>query len=583
MKCNQCEKAFNARNRIPKLLPNCGHSVCKECLSKLLSTTLNTFRCPFDNIPYPRDQTYNDNLYVISMLNPEPEPEMDSFRPTVCTKHSRTLDIFCNKCKEEICADCVLFGEHKSHDYDQLNLVRSRNEAKLKKYLHQFISLKEKIDQKNIVKHLNEVKESKSTLINKSFDELINQVESARREAFKYLANIFDSYEASIDNVIFRTEELIAGVRRAQEENDHTFALKKEQSLNKEIHQIEKFTSNDIFKGKESMDKKVNIHFDSRIRDNLGKFCTVSKRSGAMESAFKESSHKKIKSEDDLLQQSFTELIKNADSLLNADFSEMDKVKTTPNYGQSKSLLDRNSQSPLSYFSHCSAFKGNLKGEEKSMLSKNNPSTHSLLSNNSINPIYTTKKPRTPLNFSPNLSNVSNVTKNSTSPSPFKSSIPNQRLSEIMVVDKENCQRLANTYDADQTLGKLKKALERAEKAGLPVLDLSKCDIDDKVMEDLSRNIRNLSKLKTINLDGNSLTELGLKHLLKNIKENVVEYLFLNQNKLKDSALDYLISFRKYNTKLKAVYMSNNPINQTSHKVKAKTNMLDDNNIVVVI
>ena len=37
-----------------------------------------------------------------------------------------------------------------------------------------------------------------------------------------------------------------------------------------------------------------------------------------------------------------------------------------------------------------------------------------------------------------------------------------------------------------------------------------------------------------------------------------VEYIFMNNNELRDTALDYFISFRKYNKKLKAVYISGN-------------------------
>lgn len=579
MNCNHCSKAFNSHNRIPKLLPNCGHCLCKECLVKLLSTTFSTFRCPFDNIQYPRDQTYNDNLYVMSMLAPEDNPEES--KSVQCKLHARALDIFCQDCKEEICSDCVLFGQHKSHDYDQLTVAKAKNEAKIRKYLQHFISIKESIDNKNVKKNINDVRDEKVRFINLAFDGIIEELEKARKISLDVVCGIYESYGSSVDNLWIRTEELITSTNQAIDKGDHTYVMRKEDSFNKELQQIEKFTTNCIFKGKEAIDKKLTLNFDTRMQQHIEKFCTIIKGSGPKQVERKESSSTKIRPDDDLLHQSFTDLIKNADSLLNADCYEKDMGNKTPTNNQYKRMADQVNQSPVSYFSNCSGFKGNFR-EEKSMLSKNKLSTHSIMSNNSINPIYTTKKPRTPLNFSPNLSNVSKVTKNSTSPSPFKTDIPSSRLNEIIVVDKENSQKLTNSSDPEH-LNKLKKALERAEKAALPVLDLSKCELDDKAIEDLSKTIAKLSKVKTINLDGNSISEVGLKHLLKNIKDNNVEYLFINQNKLKDSALDYLISFRKYNAKLKAVYMSNNPINQASHKVKAKANMLDDNNIVVVL
>ena len=581
MNCNQCDKPFNAHLRVPKLLPNCGHSICNECLNKLTSTTFSTFRCPFDNIQYPKDQTYNNNLYVMSML--EPQTETEPLKPAQCRRHNRSLDIFCNRCKEEICADCVLFGEHRSHDYEQLNAAKAKNETRLKDYMSQFAGLKDNIAWKKVKQSLLEVKEEKTEIVNQAFDDLLKEIEILRKSTLSSVSSIYDSYSHSVDNLGIRLDELLGNMDKAVNMGDHTYILRKEESLKKELQQIEKFTGNDIFKGKDGVEKKINIQFDSKLKESICNFCVISKRGENVEPVRKQSSGNKIQPDDDLLQQSFTDLMQNADSLINLDNNEQGRHKATTNTNQNKNLLDRGSHSPVSYFSNCSAMKGVSRKEEKGMLSKHKYSTHSLMSNNSINPVYTTKKPRTPLNYSPNLSNVSKVTKNSTSPSPFKIDIPNSKPNENITGEKENCQRLANTQGGDQMLQKVRKAIERVEKAGLLVLDLSKCEIDDKTMEELSKSILKLSKVKTINLDGNNLTELGLKCLLKNIKDNVVEYLFVNQNKLKDSALDYLISFKKYNTKLKAVYMSNNPINQTSHKVKAKASMLDNSNIVVVL
>ena len=45
-------------------------------------------------------------------------------------------------------------------------------------------------------------------------------------------------------------------------------------------------------------------------------------------------------------------------------------------------------------------------------------------------------------------------------------------------------------------------------------------DIDDKTIEILSSKFKKLRNVKTIKLDNNQITELGLKTILKNIKEN---------------------------------------------------------------
>jgi len=37
MNCQTCDKQYNSQNRVPKLLIQCGHSLCSECVDKLYS------------------------------------------------------------------------------------------------------------------------------------------------------------------------------------------------------------------------------------------------------------------------------------------------------------------------------------------------------------------------------------------------------------------------------------------------------------------------------------------------------------------------------------------------------------------
>lgn len=81
-------------------------------------------------------------------------------------------------------------------------------------------------------------------------------------------------------------------------------------------------------------------------------------------------------------------------------------------------------------------------------------------------------------------------------------------------------------------------------------------------MKIIASRIKTLDKIKTIKLNYNKLTELGIKYLLKSIKNLNVEFLFMTHNNLDDTCIDYLISFKKYNKKLKAVYITNNPLSK---------------------
>lgn len=101
-------------------------------------------------------------------------------------------------------------------------------------------------------------------------------------------------------------------------------------------------------------------------------------------------------------------------------------------------------------------------------------------------------------------------------------------------------------------------------------LDLSNLNIDDHQILQLTGGISKLTELKTLKLNGNKLTERGLKRLLKALMNSRLEYLFAANNKMTGKALDYLLSFSKYNTHLRSVCLQGNSINEQSLSNKEK-------------
>ena len=584
MNCNQCEKCFNTHTRTPKLLPSCGHTICSSCLDKLSATTYDTFKCPFDNISYPKTQTFNDNLYVLSLLKSDTTVDKEIEEAEVlCRVHQRPEDIFCYNCKMEICSDCILFGEHRNHEYDQLDIAKSKNKGVLDGYLQHFEGLQERANKEKVVRNLMDVRTEKIKKINMEFDSLQQELEEKRNEAIGTVVRTYDSYTKSVNNVNKRVEEILTNIKSALSTSDFNSFFKLEEKLSEEIKQIDKFLVNDIFKGKTEIDQKLTLYFNGEVKAKIEEFCTVEKSKTKKESSKKDN-------EENLLHESFHDLIKNADSIINAHDKEMisdfvEKHQSTPSNNYLKYVQTKGNYSPISNFSNFSTIKMNNrgKGDEKNMLSKKKHSTNSLISNYSNNnPMTTTKKPKSLFNCSQNLSNLSKITKNSASPSPFKSSLQG-KIKSSNFIEKENKQQLINKKEPTGHMAKINAAITKVENLRSNCLDLSEMSVTDKNMEIVGKSIARLSKLKTVKLNGNSISEIGLKYLLKNVKEGAIEYLFINNNQLKDTALDYLISFRKYNAKLKAVYMSNNPLNKTSRRLNIKIRLLEENNIIVVV
>jgi len=143
---------------------------------------------------------------------------------------------------------------------------------------------------------------------------------------------------------------------------------------------------------------------------------------------------------------------------------------------------------------------------------------------------------------------------------------------------------LKNQRDGSSLNLKLTTLLDNFQKSKNSTLDLSNMDITDAlVAELLAPRISSMHTLRHLNLSYNSISDKGLKSILKAIKDLPIETLYITDNSLKDTAFDYLLSFRKYNCSLKAVYMANNVINKASSKFKLKVKSLEEKRTAVFI
>ena len=51
LKCPLCCEIFDNSNRLPLILPKCGHTYCKDCIKKNFKQE-NQFQCLSDGITY---------------------------------------------------------------------------------------------------------------------------------------------------------------------------------------------------------------------------------------------------------------------------------------------------------------------------------------------------------------------------------------------------------------------------------------------------------------------------------------------------------------------------------------------------
>lgn len=114
MNCLKCSHEFNIDKNLPRLLPHCGHTICEECVKKLISS--NFILCP-ECKEVNLAATENDlpkNLAILSVKHELQKviKKEDGYRnredDKFCLDHLKEFDNFCFDCNEYGCIECLI-------------------------------------------------------------------------------------------------------------------------------------------------------------------------------------------------------------------------------------------------------------------------------------------------------------------------------------------------------------------------------------------------------------------------------------------------------------------------------------------
>uniref|UniRef100_A0A3B4X304 RING-type E3 ubiquitin transferase n=1 Tax=Seriola lalandi dorsalis TaxID=1841481 RepID=A0A3B4X304_SERLL len=101
LECPICLETYNQEQMRPKLL-QCGHTVCRQCLEKLLANTINGVRCPFCSKVSRMSSISQlaDNLTVLKIID----------CTTSCSAAAAALmcKSCCNRLPRQYCHDCAI-------------------------------------------------------------------------------------------------------------------------------------------------------------------------------------------------------------------------------------------------------------------------------------------------------------------------------------------------------------------------------------------------------------------------------------------------------------------------------------------
>jgi hypothetical protein len=144
MNCPQCQVKYNNSNNLPRILYNCGHTFCEECLNILhKQQSCKNISCPLcqtenlveDVNTLTKNLVLVENTLQISSSNVsfiEKEKEIipnKKSQKLICPSHSKDLEAFCETDKMMLCVSCILESDHKNHDLSSIDKAAQKERA----------------------------------------------------------------------------------------------------------------------------------------------------------------------------------------------------------------------------------------------------------------------------------------------------------------------------------------------------------------------------------------------------------------------------------------------------------------------
>lgn len=139
LSCSVCMEGYTEEERRPLMLPACGHTFCKQCMSIIMATNgeRGNFLCPTCRRPQPlravEDLPVNYSLLEVARREALSLPSSsatcsnahfkhENLKPgESCSEHGSRLAFWCVSCEVAACGEC-LFDKHPRPTHDLLRL-----------------------------------------------------------------------------------------------------------------------------------------------------------------------------------------------------------------------------------------------------------------------------------------------------------------------------------------------------------------------------------------------------------------------------------------------------------------------------
>jgi len=511
-----------------------------------------------------------------------------------CAVHGKPLEIRCLTCTHDICVDCALFFEHRGHKIERHEQHRSQSKnpnsaiqelkGRAEKLLDESNKMIEAFEAETL-KRKAQTYES----VESGFNDLKSELEKSRACALASVAthyqNLGISFQGYQESISEKIENFLLMISKKTKGFEY---------LNKEFMQIEKMMQAKSLT-EPFTNTSITVSFNIDWAASIKNFCKVNRVSKSV----KQSSALKLGEEDNLLQESFTDSV----------FKDIAETNTGLEERGFEPLYM--SQLPLTRTAKSGSFapghfiKSSLPSELKLSLCATPMQLPSYKGRSVFKfdeELWTKKPQQNPLYASVNRFSITPRAEvfNSgmeTSIGPRQSQVltPKQRIenfqtdrpirikTECSPFKREKSSSITSKPSDPRISYKSHYPQSTRNASKFSAINLANFGMDDFTVQDYFSKLDINPLIKTLTLTNNQLTDRGLKMVLKAITPYQIETLFLANNYLRDRSLDYLMSFAKYNSHLKSVFLQENRIDRKSADTMLKMAKLKKSGIQVFL
>ena len=237
-KCPLCNQQYNEETLIPRILLNCGHTICSQCISSS-ENSKTSLKCPEDNTEYQNisltsfpinkalirllhkisesKKENKENSLIKTLSSKESENKsintarasrinLENLKSTnsktieKCSEHpSRNLEMICLEELCKICTNCAIFGKHKNHNVINIDEFVKDIETKADKLIELFENFTD-----------GEIKKDLDIVNDKSINNL-NNLLNIINDKYNWMTNVIHEFTVNLIEKVKKDESILIG------------------------------------------------------------------------------------------------------------------------------------------------------------------------------------------------------------------------------------------------------------------------------------------------------------------------------------------------------------------------------------